>query len=116
MIQSFILEGRYLGHSPRGFVRFSHSDRQAPLSKVFYCRTCGEVFAKCPITMPDGTTASFHSASGLCRRCPPDGSLSTPGSIAYPEPEFLAAFPDAVLRWEIARHLDYFEQQHDHQP
>jgi hypothetical protein len=106
MKQHFFIEGRYLGSAARGPIHLPHNELAWPLSKVFYCRTCGEVFAKCPITKPDGSTVPFHSAGALCRKCPPDGSQSVPGSITYPEPEFLAAFPDAVLLWEVQRHLD----------
>lgn len=108
MLQHFIIEGKYLGQSPRGFIRFEFNQWQRPLSKIFFCATCGEVFAKCPITHPDTSVSPFEAVYACCRRCKPQGDLLVPGSITHHEPEFLAAFPDAVLLWEVLRHLDLY--------
>ena len=115
MRQDFFLEGRYLGCAPRGLLALAPGQYAAPLSKLFFCGTCGEVFAKCPVS--DGSRVMpWHSVYATCRRCPPSSGLHVPGSIWHHEAEFVAAFPDAVLLEEVLRHLDYIESNHGHQP
>lgn len=109
MRQHFFIEGRYLGSASRSPFFREPLLGQLPLSKLFYCSNCGEVFAKCPVELVDNSTTTWQAVYGCCRKCEPSG-LQVPGSIWHFEAEFTAAFPDAVLLWEVNRHLDNFQE------
>ena len=109
MHQLFFIEGKLLGEAPRLLIRTDRDVWGAPLSRLFFCARCGEVFARCPVLKDDGEHSLWSPVYALCRRCAPLGNL-IPGSIWFYEEPFVAAFPDAVLRWELERHLDYHER------
>lgn len=106
MIQHFIIEGRYLGHGARGLAVDRDLGAGRPLSLMFFCHACGEVYAKCPVE----PTTAWRAEHATCRKCRPRGMVHVPGSIWTYDSTFTAAFPDAVLQWELQRHLDWMEQ------
>lgn len=111
--QLFFIESRLLGEAPRGYDRI-FGEWQEPLSLLFFCSRCGDVYAKCPCIRADGSTTKWQSHSGICRKCGTkhQSYLSEwPGSIFRPwHSEYTAALPVAVLQWELERHLDSFER------
>lgn len=109
MIQHFLIEGHYLGSAPRTIISDGARGFGWPLSKLFYCAECGDVFAKCPTEPQTGWRAVY----ACCAKCPPKSGLHIPGSIWDYEPEFVAAFPDAVLQQEAKRHLQWFEKEQE---
>lgn len=105
--QLFFIEGRLLGDCPRAFV-LVHAEIQQPASALFFCRKCGEVFARCPILHPGGKSTHWQSFAKLCRKCSGD-STEVPGSLWLSwDKEFLGALPMPVLQWELERHLDFY--------
>jgi hypothetical protein len=111
MIQHFFIEGKYLGQSLRQ-INTSSCGSGIPQSLLFYCYGCGEVFGKAPVVDADGNNHEWFAYRLGCRKCPPAYQSMVPGSIFLSwDHEFTAAFSDAVLRWEVERHLDWFEKQ-----
>jgi len=109
--QHFFIEGRYLGANQRRGVQLDFRSAYGnPLSKLFYCHRCGEVYARCPVEDSGGRTAEWTAVFGVCRKCPSYGDRLA-GSIWHFEVEFVAAFNDAVLRWETDRHFEEWEKQ-----
>lgn len=105
MLQHFIIEGRHLGSANR---TFSLLQGGKPNSYGFFCHSCGKVFAVAPL---EGRPWEYWSRT--CEQCSSAGSttLGIPGSVWLAwDPDFIAAFPDAVLRWEFDRHSEWFER------
>lgn len=107
----FIVEGTFLGESPVAAF-FAHEELRAPYSYLWFCERCGEVYARSPVISAAGQTSPWQSFASTCRRCPPtSGVYRLPGSLWLNwDKDLLAAFPDAVLRHETLRHLDYFDK------
>jgi hypothetical protein len=106
MNQSFFIEGRYLGTVSRARVWIDRTSAGTPLSYLYYCAECGEVYARAQV---EG--ASWRAVFGCCRKCHTRSGMLVPGSIWNYDEDLTAAFPDAVLRWELDRHLDWKEKQ-----
>jgi hypothetical protein len=109
MNQSFFIEGRYHGTVPRQSVWIDRTACGPPLSYLYYCAECGEVFARAPVDTPSQT---WQAVFGCCRQCTPRSGMLVPGSVWYHDEDLTAAFPDAVLRWELERHLDWKEKEY----
>ena len=108
--QLFIIEGKYLGESPRSPIQ-SGDSLLAPQGFAFFCFYCGEVFARCPVTLEE-VPQPWQYRAACCRRCAEKARpfpRSFPGSIwdDYAPKSFLAAFPPEVLRRELLLHLEY---------
>ena len=110
--QLFFIEGKLLGSAVRAPV-LTFGELAAPLSGLWFCQHCGEVFAKAPVI--DDTTnrpTPWQSHRSLCRKCAPSSPFASeiPGSIWLSwDRDFLAALPATVLTWEFLRHLDRVE-------
>ena len=110
ILQHFIVEGKYLGTAERQML-FVHAQPQRPVSYAFFCPVCAEVWARCPVERADGTTENFMVWTQACRKHT-FHRLAVPGSLTLSwEPDFTAAFPDELVRWEFDRHLDYAEKE-----
>lgn len=105
-LQHFFVEGKYLGKALR---------QQVVESTAFYCPLCGEVWARFPIEGEIPCCVKWRFFARTCRTCGytrlgrwPD----VPGSVSdiYTDPGIFAAFPDAVLQWELVRHLEWFDR------
>lgn len=111
--QLFFIESRLVAEVPRSYDRV-FNEWHEPLSLLFFCSRCGDVYAKCPCLRADSSTTRWRSQSGICRKCglKHQAYLSEwPGSVYVPSlPEYTAALPVAVLQWELERHLDSFER------
>lgn len=108
----FIIEGTYLGESPVTKV-FIHAELQAPYSYLWFCQYCGDVYARSPVLDGAGKQSPWQSYASTCRRCAGLGSCfyRVPGSLWLNwDKNLLAAFPDAVLRYELERHLDQLDK------
>ena len=108
--QHFMVEGKYLGSAMRSVVPV-HGTLQPPRPYAFFCGSCADIWARCPIDKAANLVIDAWMVWTLpCRKCT-GSKYQIPGSITmYLEPEFCDAFPDAVLRWEFDRHLDYAER------
>ena len=81
------------------------------MSALFFCRHCGEVFAKCPIITPEGRVMPWQSFARCCEKCRPPGLSEWPGSLWLSwDEEFCEALPMPVLQQELQRHLDCWER------
>jgi hypothetical protein len=108
--QLFFLRGKLLGDAPREAV-IRMGQLQLPLSYLFVCGVSGEVFARCPVVTSSGAVRPWQVQTMLDIRQGPSHSW-IPGSIWTSwDTDFIAAFPDAVLQWELERHLDYYESK-----
>ena len=109
--QLFFIEGKLIAEAPRtGF--FRHAELAEPLSGIWFCQHCGEVYAKAPVLRPNGTVTPWQSHRATCRKCSSKALYNSevPGSIWLPwDHEFLDALPPPVLLWELQRHLDKAE-------
>ena len=115
MHQLFIIEGRILGQAPRR-KEFVHGELQPPVSALFFCRVCGEVYARCPV-IQEGVPMPWQSYRRICRKCGKTHKPfldEVPGAIhlSFDQP-FTDAFPVPVLQWELERHLDKLEKEND---
>lgn len=113
--QHFILEGRYLGSALRS-TSFSRRDscggvyERVPLSYAFFCPVCAEVWARCPVELPNGTQRQFFALTLACRKHEVS-AWQVPGALQCGSDEdFFAAFPDEVVKWEFERHLEWCER------
>lgn len=108
----FVVEGTYLGESPVAAF-FAHEELRAPYSYLWFCQHCGEVFARSPVLNLAGKQSPWQSYASTCRRCvePGAGFYRVPGSLWLNwDKDLIAAFPDAVLRYELERHLDQLDK------
>jgi len=102
---TFVIEGKYLGTTVRSQIDAYNNSGRAR-SYAFFCPWCYRIWA----------VAAFPKAfaqvmSVSCKACRRHRYENPAGSIHIPfDPDYVAAFPDAVLRWEIQRHCDYLEQ------
>lgn len=106
LTQHFLIEGKYLGQALRP---------PGSPSLGFFCYECGEVWARAPVDGPPTTCPTkWHYLASLCRRCGArhQYTLTVPGSLyfLYPDAGFPAAFPDAVLQWEVQRHFEQLDK------
>lgn len=76
-------------------------------SIAHYCPSCGEVYSR--IVM--GRQWQFRA--GCCKTCPPGGDYTIPGSAWTSIPQVDEALPDAALRQEFDRHLEWFDKQRE---
>lgn len=90
---------------PTPLVEFDYRVRGWPLSKLFFCAQCSHVYAHV------FTGRSWHAVYGCCRNCTAAADLTVPGSIWTYEDWLVDSFPASVLRLELERHCDWFEQQ-----
>lgn len=110
--QYFIVEGKYLGQAPRKLV-FIHAQLQEPNSYAFFCPICGEVWARCPIQRGSGEyrvaepTTHWQIFHVACKKHYMH-AYSVPGGLTIDwDKEFSDALPEAALRWELVRHLQF---------
>ncbi len=104
-VQHYIIAGAYLGSAPRRLV-FVHGEPRLPESVLYYCRYCGEVFAKCPVD----SSSQWQAYAMCCGRCPPRSVFDIPGSVYRDwDRDFVAALPEPVLRQELQRLFDLLE-------
>lgn len=94
--------------------QFRHEELQAPLSYLWFCSHCGQVFARSPvIKLANGQMQEWQSFKALCGGCHNRSRNFhlVPGSIWLPwDPDYLAVLPDAVLQREATLHLQHFDR------
>lgn len=105
--QTFIVDGQFLGQAERQpFTSLFHSGR--PPGYAAFCPVCCDLWARCPIEGEPTTILTL-----ACRRHgrPSRSGLWVPGSLLLGwDPEFVEAWPDAVLRREIEVQCDNLER------
>ena len=108
--QAFIIEGRFLGEASRG-KGFVHATLSRPASLLYVCPRCGDVWARFPVQGPGRD--SWQIMAKPCRQ-PDHAHGDSPGGSVWLswDTALCEAFPDAVLRQELHRHLDWFERTH----
>lgn len=109
--QLFFIENQLIGEASRGYSSV-HRTGAPPMSDLYFCRFCGEVFAKFPCLSLSGAGTPWQSYRSVCRKCkPPHTCVEIPGSIwrGY-DTDFTDALPLSVLRWELDRHLEEYER------
>lgn len=107
MKQLFFIEGKLLGETVREKVDWN-GQWAPPVSALFFCAVCGEVFAKCPVVLEDGTNSQWQSYRKVCARHGGDRVLGEdpPGSLWLSwDRDFLKALPLEVMLREFELHL-----------
>ena len=112
--QHFYCEGAFLGSVVRP-AAIVHGERQPAYSYAYFCPDCGEVWARCPVTDSNGFVNKWQVQGGYCRKHPERSNpFSVAGSLMLAwEPEYcelLLSCPD-VVKWEMARHLEFTERK-----
>lgn len=104
--QHFIVEGRHLGTAMRRS-EMREDGARVPLSFAFFCRKCGDLWAKCPVEPSPGESSPWICYNIDCRKHQTPGNPAIPGSLQLPwlDP-FNEVFPEAVTKWELDRHLE----------
>ncbi len=107
--QHFIIEGKFLGAVERRFQKKSWSPVHVPLGYAFFCPTCGEVWALCPVIGPGGQASRFEVQTRACRKHPAQPFTTEPPGILHLswDKEFSDSFPDDVVRWEFDRYMEF---------
>lgn len=104
--QHFIIEGRHLGTAMRRSESREDGAR-VPLSLAFFCRVCGDLWAKCPVEASPGKPSAWICYNVDCRKHQKPGGVAVPGSLHLSwDDEFSSSFPLEVVRWEFDRHLE----------
>lgn len=110
--QLFFIEGRLLGEAERAPLLI-HAEVQSPNSDLYFCTHCGDVFARFPVTHASGKLSPWQSYRSICRKCHSRSTAmyNVPGSIwrSWDTP-FTDSLPQAILSWELDRHLDHLER------
>lgn len=106
-LQHFIIEGKHLGTAHRSKV-FVHAELQPPQAYAYFCPLCAEIWARCPVE-GIGADPNWRVLTMYCRKhSHPLWQVS--GSILTVWDEgFVAAFPEEVLRWELQRHFEHYD-------
>lgn len=106
--QHFEIEGRYYGKVERDFLWDRKSLGAKPMSDLYYCLACGEVWARLPVWY-DGKLCQWQSHRTFCSKCenPWSASLCEPeGSIWRSwDTQFLKHLPQPVLEREFWLHM-----------
>ena len=101
--QHFIIEGDFLGSSPRE-PQLIHGIYMKPFSYAYFCPVCAEIWARCPIEDRPFTVWTLPCRGHTT------GHYQVPGSLTLSwDNDFNLAFPPRVVEWECDRHLEYFE-------
>lgn len=110
-IQRFIVEGRYLGEGRRTFDKRGMVP-SAPVSYAFFCPVCAEVWARCPVSLPDSEKYQpFQVLTANCRKCRTNNVFKVPGELTCSwDHEFVEAFPQEVLQRELMLLLDLYQE------
>ena len=108
--QHFFIEGKYYGFGIRG-PALMHGLQGRARSYAFFCPYCGEVWARCQVET--AASADKHENyvvwSVPCRKHPAyQYEVAGALTLQFEEP-FNDGFPEEVLQWELARHLDHAE-------
>jgi hypothetical protein len=110
--QHFFVEGRHLGTVERLPIAV-HAEFCPPRSTAYFCPKCAEIWARCPV---EGHTAGLGKWSvewavlSLYCRKHSDIHWHVPGSLMNSlDGVFNSVLPEAVLRWELARHFEYYD-------
>ena len=113
--QHFFIEGKYFGFGLRAPASI-HAKLCAPRSFAFFCPCCAEVWARCQVEIAEvGAVAATTQENYLvwtvhCRKHPVS-RWQVAGALTLPfETPFTSGFPEGVLQWELARHLDHAEK------
>ena len=110
--QLFFSGSSFLGEALRGPVRVQE-EFHAPVSLVWICSTCGEVYQRAPVMDTCGKTSSWRPLSGTCYRCAPASTslYDWPGTVYLPlQPEYNAALPPAVVLHDFLHHYTHFKR------
>jgi hypothetical protein len=109
--QHFFIEGQYLGEVLRE-PRLVEGQLLQPKSLLFYCGTCGDVWAKMPV---DGCEWLGYRMS--CRKHADayDSAFGRPGGsiIMSWESDLISTFPEGVLKRELNLWLNYTQGTRD---
>lgn len=107
--QYFFINGKLLAETPRALTH-SFDITHPPYSYAFFCRHCGEVYAKCPVVAEDGDVQPWSYWSRCCGRCAgkaavvegPAASIDLPWSADYTRD-----LPFAVLQREVELYAQF---------
>ena len=113
--QLFFIDGKCVAEGERNWWKARRPLVVAPMSYLFYCSECGDVWAKCPVHNPaTGEVQPFQGHRHPCRKCRPrywDQRGQLPGSLLLEyDDEFTEALPNEVLRRELLLAIDAYEQ------
>jgi len=111
--QHFVIEGRYYGSCLRRRLP-NEGNLVNPTSYTYVCPECGDVWAK---AFMEGRR--YCIINKRCRLHPHEGYDSIydiAGSLLFPhiaayEKAYNEGLPVEVMRWEVERHLDWWEKQ-----
>lgn len=107
--QSFYIGERFMGSVARHEVRV-HGEVQTPLSIGHFCETCGDVWAKGPVT----PHRAWDLKWSLCPDCRQHGVDHIRGSLLsrwdHEYNSLLLSCPD-IVKWEWERHMDYYQRR-----
>ena len=110
--QTFFIENRYLGCRER-IHEVIHAEKVAPSSQLWFCPSCGEVWARIPSISLFDSTSPWQSFRRSCRKCGEnqEESFEIPGSILLLwEFDLIDTLPEDVVRWEFERNFLILEK------
>ncbi len=110
--QHFIIEGKYYGTAQRSWDK-KHALPLAPFSYAFFCDSCAELWARCPVEGIGGKPTRFQVLTKRCRKHPEEhDSFGFAGSLMLSWDEsFTAAVEEAAIAWEFQRAIEQYPQQ-----
>lgn len=110
--QLFILNNKLIGEAPRGGILI-HASSAEPLSLLWFCQHCGDVYARAPVYRPDNTLTPWQSFRATCQKCAASQTYYSefPGSLWLAwDTEYLSALPEAVLQHEFSVAADSYDR------
>lgn len=112
LTQHFFIEGRLVASAERRPILYA-GQLAIPDSLLFYCRLCGDVFARAIIEDSERPAQAWQSIRCVCRKCRPryPSMYEVPGSLwlSYDD-NYLKALPGPVLEHEVKVHFEHFER------
>lgn len=106
----FLAGGQFLGSADRKRELVERSSIRAPQSYAFFCPTCAEVWARCPVEREDGTHEPFRAISRGCKQHTQHG-MEVGGSLWLTWDEtFSNCLPEEVVRRELELHLALYPE------
>lgn len=98
------------GDNPRQFI-LVHERYLPPLSVMFYCPKCGDVWAKCEV-IADDKRQSWQSYARVCRKCPMHPMSDVPAGSMYFgwDKGFNEALPKELVEREFNIYFDHLNR------
>ena len=110
--QLFFISGRLVAESQAAGKPLGDDYEYPPSSRLFYCRFCGDAFARVVNLRPNGDTTPWIAYALCCPKCTALASpiFDVPGSILIEDQEYFQSLPEPVLERETMLHIDNFER------